>query len=126
MIPRHYKECRRVILLYLTDEFPHHLIRIPDMPQLIDCRLIPRDRRRQLLRHLHPREPLRIHIIRKRRMITRRQDEIERILRLLLHPLPNHIEKRPVRRAPRRTLPLLRELIRAVELVEPFTQREML
>lgn len=126
MVACHDKQRRRIILLLLTDEVTHDLVGIPDMAQLVHCRLVCRNRRRQLRSHLIAREPLRIDIVGKRGMVARRQDEVERILRISLHLLADSIEQDTIRHAPRRALALLRQFIRAMELIKALAQREML
>ena len=126
MITRHDKQRRRVIFLHLPDELTHNLVCIPDMPQLVHRRLVRRDRRWQFRSHLVAQKAFRIDIISKRRMIARRQDEVERILRIVLHPLADAIEQDTIRRAPRRALALLRQFIRTMELIKALAQREML
>lgn len=126
MVARHDKQRRRIILLLLTDEVTHDLVRIPDMAQLVHCRLVRRNRRSQFRSHLIAREPLRIDIVGKRGMVARRQDEVERILRISLHLLADPIEQDTIRHAPRRTLALFRQFIRAMKLIKALAQREVL
>ena len=59
-------------------------------------------------------------------MVARRQDEVERILRISLHLLANPIEQDTIRHAPRRTLTLFRQFIRTMELIKALAQREVL
>lgn len=96
------------------------------MAQLVHRRLVRRDRWRQFCRYLIAREALRIDIVGKRRMVARRQDEVERVICVVLHLLADAVKQDAIRNTPRRTLALFRQFIRTVKLVKAFTQREVL